>query len=583
MKSLRSRTVNKENMKRVVMLVLICMLACSLFAGCKSDTPPDLSKKPKTEAGSVKEQESTKTDKKKKRKKRSEDKEEKKERKPDVLSGEALYLDEKVIFRVYDYSAYDLDGLFGEFLRNYHAYEPNAICSFDPKAPENGITKLCDDYGTGTMYLINGEDLYSQCVAEGPEDANNWRVYKRHLSEGEAEEICNGQIGGFSPDGKRFTVYEYSYDDEYTEHYRIYSTEDAGLEAAHYETTGIATYLGMDYEGAYLLEKNDGDTYDVIKLTNDGREYYLASCDFSKLDPEYGAGIPQYDGQISFDGENMTFQVDYYEGTGHFYYGSVKTSVPVAAEGESFDTPLYEPQMEEVEPERDNDGIVDPEDIVPEKIKNFAYDYPAYESGSAVANVLQYHEELADGLFYVMAQCHKDPLEDIGWRESYSLLNVRYYFLAAGDDTPVLLHTMFEPLGKRGSLTKYEWYERQPTVFAYAMFIPGEDGRFERVLYEPINVMGPEMPIDTSNVYYTADIADEFYYEHPHNDDLYEDFDVDGLDEFCEMIKNESYGKPPVKSADAEMKIEVNDNVYMCHLAFDEDKRVYYIRPVIME
>ncbi len=582
-------------MKKALTLFVLCILACVLLTGCKKNDTSDLKDKLKAGADSAKEQESTQTDKKKtKKKKNTKDPEEEKADVPVVQAGEAVYYDGKIIFRVYTYSSYDFDGLYGEFSRNYHAYQPSTIYSFDPQAPEKGITKLCDDYGTGTMYLINGEELYSQYVAEGPEDANNWRVYKRHLPDGEPEEICNGRIKGFSPDGERFTVFDYTYD-EYTEHYRIYNTGDVDVDSAHYESSSVITYLGMDNEGAYLFEQNDGGTYDVAKLTNDGREYYLASCDFSKLNSQYGSDYPQYDGRISFDGKDMTFQVDFYEGTGHFYYGSVKTTVPVAAEGESFDAPLYDAKMEDVIPEEDYYGAhADPEQQVPEKIGPYAYVYPGYESGKGIANVLQYYEELSDGIFYVMAESHRDPIEDIGWREAYYLQNVMYYFMPSKEDKPVLLHTMFEPLGKRGSLTKYEYYEEQPTIFAYANFLADESGRFRGVLYEPIYVAGPEMPIDLSDVYYVADLSEEFYYEHPHDDDIYEEFDVEGLDAFENMINSWLFeNNPPVRTVktdsngsvlyDNNMEIEEGGGVYMCHLAFDEDGKVYYIRPVIME
>ncbi len=584
----------KINMKKTLIIFVICLIGCFLITGCSKGEENDITSKLQEKTESVKDNADEKPKKEKKKKKTKTEDTSKESDIHAVSSGEAVYYDGKVMFRNYNMTSYDMWALNGEFGRNSHAYQSNSIYTFDPEAPDKGIELLCEDFGTGKMYLINGTDLYSQLIAEGREDENNRRVYKKHLPDGKDEEICNGEIKGFSPDGQHFVVYNYT-NDEYMQHYYIYSAGDTDVDTAHYESGSITTFLGMDNDAAYFMGRNDGDTYDVVKLTNDGREYYLASCDFSSADPQYGSDYPQYDGNITFKDGNMTFRCDFYEGTGHFYYGSANVTIPVAAEGGSFDVPLYEPEIDEFISDRDDDGIpIDPESLLPKEIKDIAYDYPAYESGNGTAHVLQYYEKLDGGIFYTMAQCHREPLEDVGWRESYGLQNIKYYFIPDGKTEPVLLHTMFEPLGARGSLAHYEYYERQPTIFAYAQFLTDNGEHLIGVLYEPINVEGPEMPIITSDTYYVARVADDFYYEHPHGDDIYEDFDVDDLNAFTEMIYSWIPAKDvPVKtvgldadgniSYDPEMSIGEKEGVYMCHLAFDADGRVYYIRPVIME
>ena len=582
-----------KNLKSV--LFVICVIGCILLAGCSRDESGDIAGRLKAGAEASKGQETPKEQETVKEPQEDTEEEEKDAGVPEVLSGEALYYDGKIMFRVYSYAAYEYGALFGEFSHNDHPYQPNTIYTFDPKDAGKGISKLCDDNGTGMMYLINGTDLYSQYKAEGPQDADQNRVYKRHLPDGEEDEICNGEIKGFSPDGSHFVVYTYTYD-EYMQHYYIYSAGDVDVDTAHYESGTNITYLGMDNDAAYFLAENDGGTYDVIKLTNDGSRYCLATCDFGSVNEQYAMDYPQYDGLIVFDDESLTFQTDFYEGTGHFYYGSVAVEVPTAAEGGSSDAPLYGAMMRELVPDKDEDGApIDPEAFIPPSLKELAHDFPSYESGRGTANVLQYYTSFDEGIFYCVAQCHRYPLDDIGWRESYGLQNVRYRFLPAGQSDPVLLHTMFEPLGKRGCLAKYEYYERQPTEYVYAQFLPDKDGSLKGVLYETINVQGPEMPIETSDVYNIAEFADEVYYEHPHDDELYEDFDVEGMKEFADMIYSyPQYGSPaPVKDAvfdpagalafDPSMSIKDGESIYMCHIAFDAEGRVYYIRPVIME
>ena len=581
-------------MRRYSIVFAICMVSCILLAGCSRDASGDIAGKLKAGVDASKERETGEEQ--ATEKEQETEKDQKKDMEaPVVLSGEALRFDGKIMFRVYSYAAYEYGALFGEFPHNYHPYQPNTIYTFDLEDAGSGISKLCDDNGTGMMYLINGTDLYSQYKAEGPQDADQNRVYKRHLPDGEEDEICNGEIKGFSPDGSHFVVYTYTYD-EYMQHYYIYSAGDIDVDTAHYESGKIITYLGMDNDAAYFLGENDAGTYDVIKLTNDGSVYCLATCDFGSVNEQYALDYPQYDGLIVFDDGSLTFQTDFYEGTGHFYYGSVAVEVPTATKGGSSDTPLYDPMMRELIPDKDENGApIDPEAFIPAPLQDKAYDFPSYESGCGTANVLQYYTSFDEGIFYCMAQCHRYPLGDIGWRESYSLQNVRYWFLPDGKNDPILLHTMFEPLGKRGCLTKYEYYERQPEEYVYAQFLTDKNGSLKGVFYETINVAGPEMPIETSDVYHIAEFADKVFYEHPHDDDIYEDFDVEGLKEFSDMIYSyPQYGSPvPVKDAvfdssgkltfDPSMSIKDGESTYMCHIAFDEEGKVYYIRPVIME
>ena len=453
---------------------------------------------------------------------------------PAVRSGEAVPYDGRVIFRVYGYSSFSYSGLFGEFSRNEYPYQPNTIYAFDPAKPEDGISKICDDNGNGTMYLINGNELYSQMTAEGNPDLTDLsRVYKRTLPNGNEEEICSGRICGFSPDGGHFVVYRTSYD-PYMQHYFIYETGDMDIDSAHYESDRICTFLGMDDQRAFFMEATDDGKYRVIQLENNGETYLLADCDFTEADSYYGAEYPEFNGEFATEGDKFTFTVDFFEGTGHFYAMSVDVTVPICLDGASSSV-LYDAVIEGYTKQGD------PQIAVPQPLEGIDK-YADTETGNGLANVLQYYETLEDGIFYTVAQAHRDPFEDIGWRMSYSMQNLRYYFLPSGKKDPVLLHTMFEPLGKRGTLYEYEYYEMQPTIYAYAQFLTDREDQICGVVYETIYTEGPETPLERSGIYHMAMLADDFYFENLKDDYSLDEFVVGGRDALADTIYNHLYG-----------------------------------------
>ena len=173
-------------------------------------------------------------------------------------------------------------------------------------------------------------------------------------------------------------------------------------------------------------------------------------------------------------------------------------------------------------------------------------------------------------------------------------VNYYYYFLPKGGKDPVLLHTMFEPLGKKGNLLEYEYYEEQPTLYAFARFYADKDGKLVGAYYEEVYTGGPETPTEESYVYYMAEFADEFYYEHLKDDYSLDDFVVGDLDEFSDFIYSWiPQNQVPVRPAqydengklkyEPELTIKDGEGVWMCHLAFDKDGKIYYVRPVIMD
>ena len=502
-------------------------------------------------------------------------------------AGEAVYYNDQILFRQYSSDAYRYNALWGEFSNSDMQYIKGNLCTFDPNAPENGIKTICEDDGFGEMYLIDGQYIYSQKETGYSNNSSDMRrVYKTSLPDGEQEEICAGAIEGFSPDGKHFTVYNYTLD-PYTHNFYIFKASDVDVDHASYQTDKTTIYLTMDNDNAYLMEKEDDDKYIILQINNEGDIYRLAECDFSDM-AEYGTVYPEYTKKGYVDNGKLHLQFDFYEGTGHFYYTSAKVTVPVCEDETSSDDVLYEAEIEDFSADED------PQTLLPDKLEDIAYDYPEQESGSAIANVLQYYKVFDEGIFYTMAQCHREPLEDVGWRESYMLLNCTYYFLPAGAKEASSLFTLFEAPGSRGDLYQYEYYERQPTVYAYARFYADEDGHLVGAFYETVYTGGPETPTETSDVYYMGEFSDDFKFEHPKDAYTIEDFVVEDAKALEDLIRSE-YSKEDIIIDDgvfdenghlvyeSDRTFTSDEYVYMCHICFDAEGKINYIRPVIME
>ena len=110
------------------------------------------------------------------------------EKAPLIQSGEAVHYDGQVLFRNYSSQALGYGAIWGKFQRNSTVYVPGSLCTFDPKAPEKGITTICEDSGNGCLYLKDGNILYSQKVTDSSsESVEMSHVYKKELPDGRDE------------------------------------------------------------------------------------------------------------------------------------------------------------------------------------------------------------------------------------------------------------------------------------------------------------------------------------------------------------------------------------------------------------
>ena len=517
---------------------------------------------------------------------------------PVVQSGEAVQYNNQILFREYYASSMDTLGLWGEFARSNTAYSPGTLYSFDPKDPTK-ITKVSEDPGFGDFYLVNETDLYGQACLTGHynevKEQLDYTVYKKAVTSDQYEEICIGKITGFAPDGNHFSVYDYSVN-PYLQHLYIYDTSKDNNEVAHFVSDTGLFYLGMDNDNMYVLkgsEADDGRHYNIIQIDYSGNEYCLGELNFEDMFEDYSLSYPEYYDTISYDGDSISFRLDFYEGTGHFYYTSIDVSVSIAKNETPSSTPLFEATVKDVSLEED------PNEDTPKNIRAFQ-SYPDSESGRGFAKVIQYNYEFDEGTFFTIADCHRCPEEDIGWRQSYFFLNMYYCFLPAGSDEYIVLDQMYEDLGVKGNLYHYDTMEIEPTVYVYAGFFYDENKELVGIYYEPIEVSGPESPIIESGYTFIADIAEDFHYEYfdwEVTDWDSEDFfiltDLDGFTDIVYSWTADDYNGDCLKAAEYDYEgylvFGPDDysfeqyNSFMCHIAFDEEGNVNYIRPVMME
>ena len=224
-----------------------------------------------------------------------------------------------------------------------------------------------------------------------------------------------------------------------------------------------------------------------------------------------------------------------------------------------------------------------------EKQKNVAgFVNPSAKEGEAFITSIWKCQNLERGTFFIVADSVRDPMGDIGWRYSYKLMNLHYFFLDKGSSSPVLLKDLFNPAGTDGIISEVNFDKVAPTIYAFARFVgkPGE--KSTKCLYQMAEINGPEAPIDYSNVY-SADISSDCLFETLASENL-DDWEIKDFDGFTADMKEnaaiyiDSLPEKDMFSDSYEIDNDFNfENSFCCHLGFDKDGKINYIRPVIMD
>ena len=101
-----------------------------------------------------------------------------------VQSGEAVLYNGQILFREYHPFQIESEAVWGEFSFDSATYGSRAhLCTFDPSDPGSGVKEIVEDPGFGDMYLVNGDELYSQYYTNAEDYSRYYNmVYRTNLS-----------------------------------------------------------------------------------------------------------------------------------------------------------------------------------------------------------------------------------------------------------------------------------------------------------------------------------------------------------------------------------------------------------------
>lgn len=478
-------------------------------------------------------------------------------------------VEDRVYYR--ELGPYSIPGvaLYGEFLAGMENYGGASILSYEPGRSEPAVL-AADDEGYGPLYYYNGY-LYSQ----RDKNFELTVVYRINVETGEAEELCNGRIMGGSADGRYLAAMEYQSDGSIL---KILDEGRAG-KGGYSTSDGYFYYVGSDGDKAFLvLTVGENENSYLMQYDYAGNLVNLALL--PKKEEDYMA-YPELTNFQCRDGK-LSFLWEYFEGTGHFTSSCYEVEVPECQEPENKDSakPLYECSEREIKVWDDNrDGQYSEEylrvktpDETLAKLEESLTKWP--EEGSGLAVIPQTVERSSGGIYCMTARAHRDGLEDIGWREAYSLLSMKYLYYPEGKNEPVVLA---EISGEESPITGYLW-------------LVGKAGSESmQAIYQLAYFMGPEVGPEVDLYLFGAELSRDLIYEFPEDGDIFGDWKLGTLQDLYNALKDEKQNyvsKAP--ELDSYQGYVMPDSwsargVLPFHLGFDEEGRINYVRPVVMD
>lgn len=491
-----------------------------------------------------------------------------------VQKGSAVIYDNKLLFRFYLSPSVEAEGIFGDFSTTLYPYEGNELYTYDIGNPDSEAEFLCKDNGYGDLYLI-GNTLYSQAMSQ----SGSSYVYSKDLPSGSEKKLFDGEITDFSPDGKTFIVQNYDADGI---SYSAYNTYPLSLEYQCFKADSSyshALYLGMTDDNAFFLVYGGENHFYVYQYSSTGAVSVL--CEYS-TDPANDLG---YDKDFTYNetDKTITFTLNFYQGSGHFYYSSDTVTVRINESASGSTTPMYEPEVVNTE------GEEDPAFLERNELEKYATEFP--NVSGCIQRVQKNIATTEYGRFFVIAESHRYPFEDIGWRYCYQLLNMHYMFEPNDKSGVINLKDMFQPGGSYGKLDDIaKYYEQAPSITVLASVVGSPDGDVKGILYQTVRINGVDIeePVEYGTFYF-AEVSDDLYYEHTVNGDIYS-WEMGRYNDWIADIKqypdNFRIGTPDNLAGFDGYDIEDSfsaDNAFFWHLGFDREGKIDYIRPIIFD
>ena len=432
--------------------------------------------------------------------------------------GACIRVGDRIYFRQYGKNALLRTALFGRFTDNANRMtgsdDPDALSQimvFDTKTRTS--FPAFSEHGYGPLWFGNN-GFYLQQLENGA-DAAVWYA----VDGSERREIAMGTILGLSESGDLLALSHYEIGAGYV--LSLYRSGELTAQVA--SGKDYAEFVGLtDNELFYLTTAHEDGLQQLWQLPADGGEPFVlgdlpAAPNNSRYMPEQC---------LTADGR-VAAMLCSYEGTGHFLSDWLAAQARIGGAGS------LSPVVGEAEHEPDSaprlyadaEGRFCLAAHLPGEVRintsvASSGDLELYEAGSfhtlargrladaadgyAVREVAQSVEYLGDAVCLTVARCHLSPLDSIGWRDAYTLLDMRYLLLPVSQDRVYeMAHTDHETviegrvwfLGEEGSMPDTllwqqtrrpleEGEEEETHYTAYlepidpklAFFLPGENG-----------------------------------------------------------------------------------------------------------
>ena len=477
-------------------------------------------------------------------------------------------VEDRVYYREFGPYSMRTVALYGDFLLNEN-FGGAQIKYLEPGMTQPAV--LCEnDDGYGDLYYYDGY-LYSAREEVYGEPS----IYRINVSNGQSEKVADGYLAGGSANGRYIAVTRYVSDKMYL------SILDGGKESAssYSPAMGYVDYVGQDGDKAFFT-LTVGDENDVFLMQYDYAGNLANLAKLPSSENSYMAVSEIHN--LVIENGSLKFTWEFYEGTGHFLSDAYEVAIPECASpaGADSTTPMYEATVRQISIWDDStEGGYSQEylqaQIKDSQISEIEESLTKWLSdGCGTAVIPQRVERVNGGIYCVVALAHRYAFEDIGWREAYIRTKMQYLYYPEGSKTPVMLG---------------EDAEREDAVTAYVWLVGKAGQESTQLLYQLAEFYGPEVETIEDQYLFGAELSPDLVYEFPEGGDIYDDWVKGNIQDFYKSIKgNKKAYTAKLPELDSYQGYQFPASLKgnwgtAFHLGFDEEGRVNYIRPVVMD
>jgi len=440
---------------------------------------------------------------------------------------------DRVYFRKYGPDALMRTTIFANFLESCAATdESSEIMAYDLKT---GETEACfTDTGCGRLWYADGGFWLQEM--EGDELTVAWRSLDGKTERG----YPAGTLLAVT-DGGLAVAEQYEYGEETSTHrFMLYK---ALTPIAEYVTEDYVTFAGATDDAIFLL-RHDTDPEDefgpetltLVQVSADGKNEETVLGVVPEAEDMYDySEVAQF---IAGGGE-IGVVIGYYAGTMRLLNDAVfLRAVPGEAVSLTVIDAEYEPDEDEWQPPklyRTDAGAIaaaphlkgevdigwqDEEDgdlrlFDGNAWRTIAADFcPGRADGSGYQRALQTGEYVGGRVFTVAADAYASPLDDIGWREAYALLGMRYAVVPADGGEPEELS--YVPCD--AAFEGYIWIARDRSAVLWQQTADDLDALFPEAYYAFLIPAAPDaawenaVSIPEEALFDVADLPEGDYY-----------------------------------------------------------------------